>query len=111
MGALNEDTDASSGLTVVQSVDGAGRPVLAVTGEIDMATVTELQAVTDGIVADGATAVVFDLSGLRFMDSSGIAFLLTLARRVGRIEVANPSAIIRRVIELSGLTTTLNVTP
>ena len=53
---------------------------------------------------------MFELSGLTFMDSSGIGLLLTIAAQVDEVEVRNPSVTVRRVIELSGLASTLRMT-
>jgi anti-anti-sigma factor len=50
---------------------------------------------------------VFDLSGLRFIDSAGIAVLLEAAERVGSISVRDPAPPVRRVIEVTGLTEVL----
>ncbi len=45
-----------------------------------------------------------DLSGLAFMDSSGLALLLRVANRLGPLRVFGASPLIRRVIEATGLT-------
>jgi anti-anti-sigma factor len=52
---------------------------------------------------------VFDLSSLRFMDSSGIALLLRAREQVGDVVVRNPSAVIQRIIEATGLGDTLPI--
>ena len=51
------------------------------------------------------------MSELAFMDSSGLAMLASLARKVPGIEVRDPAPIVRRLIDLSGLAEILNVTP
>jgi anti-anti-sigma factor len=98
-------------VTVTRGSDASGAVVLALSGELDLASVTTLQTELDDVVADRPAAVVFDLSALRFMDSSGIAALLGCAAQVPRVQVRNPSNTVRRVIELSGLATTLPMTP
>jgi anti-anti-sigma factor len=43
------------------------------------------------------------------MDSSGIALLLSVARRVPDVQLHSPSPIVRRLIELTGLEQTLRI--
>ena len=51
--------------------------------------------------------LVLDLSGLSFMDSSGIALIVQISRRVretgGRMWIENPARQPRRVIDASGI--------
>ena len=63
------------------------------------------------IVAALISVVFFDLSALRFMDSSGISVLIGAAAKVDAVELRDPSQVVRRVIELTGLTDVLSVTP
>ena len=56
-----------------------------------------------------AKPLVVDLTQLEFMDSSGIAMLLRAAGRVGTIEVRNPSDVVRRIIECTGLADVLHI--
>jgi anti-anti-sigma factor len=55
--------------------------------------------------------LIVDASGLEFMDSSGIALLLRWAQAPVRVEVQNPSRIIRRTLETMGLTDVLHIDP
>jgi anti-anti-sigma factor len=80
-----------------------------VSGEIDMATVPELEAALRA--CDGSVCV--DLSGVTFMDSSGLAVLLRArkdaAERGAQFEIANPVPNVRRVfqvMELEGVLST-----
>ena len=47
---------------------------------------------------------MFDVSGLKFMDSTGIAIMVHAANQVPEVEVRHPSRAIRQVIEITGLT-------
>ena len=86
--------------------------MFSLSGEIDIASVESLRAVIEHrLDQDAPRSVVFDLSGLRFMDSSGLSLLLTVAAKIDHIQIHQPSPIVRRVIELSGLATTLPMTP
>ncbi len=44
------------------------------------------------------------------MDSSGIAMLVSVAREGREVQLRNPSAIVRRLIELTGLAETFGIT-
>jgi anti-anti-sigma factor len=87
-----------------------GGPVIAVSGEIDMSNVEELEATVASIAGKHPNRVVFELSGLSFMDSAGVAVLLNVARSID-VVLRNPSPAVRRVVELSGLTEILSIEP
>ena len=82
-----------------------GAVVVAVAGEIDMAT-AELfrQAVEDACARD--SRVMVDLAGTTFIDSTGLAVLIRAQRqlrpRSGTIVVLASHAQIRRTFEISG---------
>jgi anti-sigma B factor antagonist len=108
MAEIDEPPD---GVAITETTEGTDTVVVSLTGEVDVATVDDAKAAIDEIVARRAPSVLaFDLSGLRFMDSSGLALLIAIAAQVERIEVRNPSAIVRRVIEISGLAEVLPMT-
>jgi anti-anti-sigma factor len=94
-----------------QSTDADGTPVLKLRGELDMLSATELRETVEALVVDHCDHVVFDLIDLQFMDSSGIAVLVFAANSVGQIELRNPSPIIRRIIEVTGLSSFLRLDP
>lgn len=84
--------------------------VLSVAGELDVSTAKSLEsAVAEACDAQPA-GLLFDLRELRFMDSAGIAVLLGASRRVPNVRLREPSAAVRRVLEMTGLTTVLPFT-
>jgi anti-sigma B factor antagonist len=85
--------------------------VVRMSGELDMVSVEGVRAVIDEALAGAGERLVFDLSELEFMDSSGIALLISVTRKVPAVEVRNPAAIVRRIIEMTGLTEILHVIP
>ena len=89
-------------LTTVVEHDGPG-PLVRVSGEMDLSNASTLEAVIDQLLDRGMTRVSFDLSGLGFIDSSGLAVLVRCAARVDHLVVLHPSVNVRRVIEVSGL--------
>ena len=54
---------------------------LELAGELDLATVPVLQENLEAAQKDGAEVVVVDMSGLEFIDSTGIALLIESDRR------------------------------
>ena len=93
----------------VSSEDGTA--VIRLSGELDMVSVETVRSVIEGSLAGPADRLVFEVSALDFMDSSGIALLISMTRKVRAVEVRNPTAIVRRIIELTGLTDILIMVP
>jgi anti-sigma B factor antagonist len=82
----------------------AGRGQLVkITGELDISNVESVRQAIELVTADRPAVLVFELSELRFIDSSGIALLLGAARAVGAVQMRNPSPAVRRVVEITGL--------
>ena len=57
----------------IESRDGVAR--IALTGELDMSTVPQLEHHLDACQADGVRAIVVDLGDLGFVDSSGYLYV------------------------------------
>jgi anti-anti-sigma factor len=57
----------------------------------------------DAAIARGASAIVFDLTDVTFLDSSALAVFAYAARLVEHVQVVNPNPFARRVIEQTGL--------
>jgi anti-sigma B factor antagonist len=97
---------------VIQTRSGpAGVPIVTVSGDLDISNADDLEAILAPITARRPARLIFDLSGLRFMDSAGIAVLLGAARKVDAVQLRTPSPAVRRVIELTGLTQVLPIEP
>jgi anti-sigma B factor antagonist len=107
MAELNSAT-ATAEVTVT---DEDGHPVVSIEGELDLSTTEVVWAAVDEVLVRQPGRVVFDLGRLAFMDSSGIALLVRVAQRVPDVELRNPSQIVRRLIELTGLAETLRIFP
>ena len=87
-----------------------GSMVVALSGELDHRRADQLRPELDELLRDPKIKeLVFDLSGLSFMDSSGIGMILgrnkLMARRGGSVSVRCANAQIDRVFELAGLYT------
>jgi anti-anti-sigma factor len=71
-------------------------------GELDMATADDLSQIFRD--APSNDPIVLDFSGVSFMDSSGLRALLEGAGQptgCGPVVIVNPSAQVRRVLEIS----------
>jgi anti-anti-sigma factor len=102
------DDDLGGEATIATEVDAAGDPVVVVSGEIDMSNASALSAAIAPITATQPSRLTFDLTGLRFIDSAGIAVFLTAAATT-TVSLRNPSAIVRTTIEATGLSTVLRM--
>jgi anti-sigma B factor antagonist len=109
MAELANDNPAP--LTVEASFDDRDGPVITVVGDLDLSSVERLRAVVAPLLAERPAALTFDLAGLRFMDSAGIAVLLSAVSRLQEVRVRNPSLAVRRLLELTGLTDVLSIVP
>lgn len=80
----------------------ADRVVVALRGELDFGTATPVQQRL-GELRDAGQAVLLDLDGLTFMDSTGIRLVLTACEDAGRgdwsFRVTRGSARVQRVLE------------
>lgn len=79
-------------------------------GELDISSAAAIRDVITTLLEQNPSKVVFDVRRLHFIDSSGIAVLLTAARECSTVEIAHPSPIVRRIIEVSGLSGVLLLT-
>jgi anti-sigma B factor antagonist len=96
--------------TARTSAEG-GRVVVALTGECDLAGRDEMETVLLTAVESGKPVRV-DLTGVTFLDSSGIHTLVTAyhaARRTGgRLTIANARGSVATVLDMTGVATLLS---
>ena len=94
--------------TVEPVAHGSGTTVVAIVGELDMASVEDVEGEVDAIIETAPDRLTFDLSRVTFMDSSGIAMLIRAANRVAFVEVRDPSPIVQMIIQATGLSEVLH---
>jgi anti-anti-sigma factor len=82
--------------------ESPGKLVIAIAGEVDLSNVGTIRDNVEA-VKSSARLVVFDLSGLDFIDSSGLALLVALAGEVGRAQLRSPSPFVQRIVDLTAL--------
>lgn len=92
----------------VSTRDVGARTVVHVEGEIDVSSADRLRETVGVLVSEGRTDLVVDLSGVRFMDSTGLGLLVGVLKRVrtagGRLVLVVATDKLRKVFELTGLT-------
>jgi anti-sigma B factor antagonist len=99
-------SDRAAYVAINTRSDAEGVPVVIVSGELDVSNVDDLKASVASVTAKQPELIIFDLSDLRYMDSAGIAVLLSAAAECA-VRLRDPSPAVRRVVELTGLTDVL----
>jgi anti-sigma B factor antagonist len=103
------EDDRAAEVVINTGVDPTGVAIVTVSGDLDMSNAATLERAVASITAARPERLIFDLSGLRFMDSAGIAVLLDAAGKVNAVRLRDPSTAVRRVVELTGLTDVLSI--
>jgi anti-sigma B factor antagonist len=84
-----------------------------VMGELDQATADTLREPLASAIAGGAEAILIDLSGCGFIDSTGLSVLVEAQRELGvnggGFTVCCPDAQVRRLLEITGLNNTIGL--
>jgi anti-sigma B factor antagonist len=97
-------------LTISSDREGDVHTICPV-GELDVATANELQRELERVEATDAEAIVLDLSGLTFMDSTGVRLLVFAHARsradADRLVLLRGPIVVQRTLELSGVETLL----
>jgi anti-sigma B factor antagonist len=103
----SEQREIADGTLVVRSQENGESRVIAFAGELDLANAGTAESALESSLADGSAQVVVDMRELEFIDSTGIALLVsTLSRNKDDTKVSFiPSAFpaVTRVLELTGL--------
>jgi anti-sigma B factor antagonist len=93
-------------LTIETREDGGVR-VIVLTGEFDLAGVQAFESELAKLESAGADVLVVDLSGLDFMDSSGLRALVMADQRANkagrRLAIVPGPPSVRRVFEITQL--------
>ncbi len=113
MSAMTTDAEGPASL-VVSRDDRAGRLVFVLEGDIDLETSRQLRAELLAAIETGDEDVVVDLSGVGFMDSSGLAALVggwKAVRDHGSFRVCGPNAVVHRVLTITGMEDVFDIRP
>jgi anti-sigma B factor antagonist len=91
------------------------RTLVTVSGELDASTAAGLYDTLAELEVTDAHNVVLDLAQVTFMDSTGLAVIVTehkrLAHSDGKLTIFSPPSSVRRLFEITGLTTLLDIVP
>lgn len=80
---------------------------------LDAAAAPSFKALLDGALAEGPNRVILDLSGVSFMDSTGLGVLVGLLKKLGTsgsMVVCGAQPSVRRLFELTRLDTLFRLT-
>ena len=89
--------------------------VLAPARDIDIASVPALRQEVDALIAGGTSRILINCKNVEFVDSTGMAFLLSRARRLlmsgGMLSLVNASAAVMRFLQIARLVSVLHAIP
>jgi anti-sigma B factor antagonist len=92
---------------------GSSPPVIAVTGEIDVATAPQLRESLHSVIAQGEATIVLDLLGVTFLDSTALGVLVGALKRCrelgGELHVVVADPRIVKIFEITGLTSVFTI--
>ena len=96
------------------SVTAAGSAAtVRVEGELDCYTAPKLRSALHTLAQDGVRHVTVDIGGVQFVDSTGLSVLVGGMKRLrdlgGGMAVKSPSDATRKLFEITGLHTVLDV--
>jgi anti-anti-sigma factor len=105
-GVPDGDLGASEQLKIGLERDPQGVRITLV-GEVDLATVPELNRLLDQLADSEHRRVLIDLTGVEFMDSTGLGSIIRAVRAADanghRLAVRRGSPQVQRLFELTGL--------
>jgi len=99
-------------LEIERREDG-GKCRLVVSGEVDLYSSPELRRAVTQAIAETRGRVEVDLSGVDYMDSSGVATLVeglrNAAQQITQFVLVAPSPAVNKVLQLSRLDTVFDI--
>jgi anti-anti-sigma factor len=102
----NRAEATSGGAQVDISVNGRSS-ILHLTGELDAFSAPDVEGrITQALAERASSDVILDLSGLSFMDSTGVHLLIQISHKLpsgGKLIVSEATGSVRRVLELTQL--------
>lgn len=103
-----------NGLTSDVSTRGTAT-VVTLAGEIDLSNHVPLRTVLNDLIVGGSVHLVLDMTGVSFMDSTGLGALIGTRRRVhafqGSLRIVLTNDAIMRVFEVTGLDNVFDLYP
>ena len=91
----------------MDSDERPGEARLSVSGELDLSAAPRLARTADKLLEGGPQRLLLDLSGLRFIDSSGLRAIIVLHQRASQegwaLEVVRPPEHLMTIFQISGM--------
>lgn len=103
--------DFAFGVTVTD--DGEDHAIVSLHGELDIATAPQVESALAELIREGRRPTV-DLSGVAFIDSSGLAALIRTSSHLssgGPLVVRDPRTQARRLFEIAGVSSFFEIEP
>jgi anti-sigma B factor antagonist len=105
--ALTEEREIRQGMLAVRTARHDGARVVSLEGELDLANAEVAETALREAIEDESTRLVVDMHELTFIDSTGIALLVSLMRSErcrGRLSfVPSSSPEVVRVLQITGI--------
>lgn len=90
-----------------------GWQIVSVSGEVDIATAPELRERLHALLGQGSTQLIVDLSGVGFLDSTGLGVLVGALKRVrtqgGDLRLVSTEPRITKIFEITRLDSAFGV--
>jgi anti-sigma B factor antagonist len=91
----------------------AGAQIVNVSGEIHVSTAPSFREQLTEVIESGGTALVLDLSGVEFIDSTGLSVLLNglrlVGQRRGRLALVCTNPTVMRLFQITSLDETFDI--
>lgn len=91
----------------IDSDERPGEARVSVSGELDLSAAPRLARAADKVLEGGPRRLLLDLSGLRFIDSSGLRTIIVLHQRASQegwaLEVVRPPKHLMTIFQISGM--------
>jgi anti-sigma B factor antagonist len=95
------------------NVSGVNNVTLVqVQGRIDSMNANQLGEALSGEISNGKNQLVLDLAGVDYMSSAGLREIVNALKKVkpnGDVRIAQPTARVREVLDMAGLSTILQI--
>ena len=90
-------------LDVPAASAGGGRLLVRLGGELDLASLPDVQPDLDRLLRLPPQPVRIDVAELSFLDSSGLAVLIRIANHFDPVELVHAAPVVARIIQALGL--------
>ena len=101
--------------TIVEHPIDRERHVVAIRGDVDLFTASELKEVFAQAIEAGRIRIIVDLAETTFLDSSALSVLMVAHKRLrscdGALAIVNLNENLRKIFKITGLEQTFTILP